>query len=679
MSPMLPTSSTQLLDVLAQELRPYPGRLAASLRMAVACMLTVAVAMSQQIPEAALSCYLIFFASRKDAGAGLAIAAGLIVAATVGIGLGVIFLELAADEPMLRLGLLALFTFGGMYFSQASRLGPMAGTVGFVFAFVMTLYDIVPVPELLSRALAWMWLVVFVPMASLVLINIAFGPNPAKLLRAGISSRLDTAARLLAGNSDAHSDAHRLLREGTKELDGFGKTGKLIGFISGDDASRLLKAAKETNHLLSLLVGRTTAYADHRGRAAIVHMLANAVGTNKGVPPLGVRIPGNRIRDGIDATIRRIADALNGSGPSQNEAGHDHERLVKDDAFTNPDYLRFALKALLAVLVTYIIYTAWGWFDIHTAMITVFYIALGTAGETLHKATLRIAGCLIGAAMGVGTIVFFMPHMTDIGHLLLVIGTGSLIAAWVSNGSERTQYMGWQMALAFFLCVLPGYGPTFDTAAASNRVTGIVLGNLVVAAIFLNIWPVSVSRKLAETLASAVEVLRTSLAGHHPPAVAAVPLAAESKRLAELTVFEPKRISDGSIDLARLVVISHEIEEAAHLLTNLRALQQTPHYLAGAPKSVKSATVSYETALIAFLTMAKSAIVNSEVPVGRPVGTVMQDLDMRFARVARLAKTRRNSRVGWMRDVSQTALIYRALQKVIERSVGSRVATEALR
>lgn len=44
-------------------------------------------------------------------------------------------------------------------------------------------------------------------------------------------------------------------------------------------------------------------------------------------------------------------------------------------------------------------------------------MSLGTAGETVHKATLRFIGCLIGAALGVGAILVVIPFMTNLGEM----------------------------------------------------------------------------------------------------------------------------------------------------------------------------------------------------------------------------------------------------------------------
>ena len=98
------------------------------------------------------------------------------------------------------------------------------------------------------------------------------------------------------------------------------------------------------------------------------------------------------------------------------------EPLLANDAFSNPDYVRFALKTTLAAFACYFFYTSVDWFGIHTAMVTCYFVALGSVGETIHKLTLRIVGCLIGATLGMATILFVMPYMTDIGHLALVVG-----------------------------------------------------------------------------------------------------------------------------------------------------------------------------------------------------------------------------------------------------------------
>src|SRR5262249_26910664 len=215
------------------------------------------------------------------------------------------------------------------------------------------------------------------------------------------------------------------------------------------------------------------------------------------------------LADAISRTMRGIREILAGGPPGQetHNAAAAPRRLLVADAFSNPEYRRFALKVTMAVMICYFVMNMTAWPGIHTCVITAFFVALGTVGETLHKATLRFAGCLIGAGLGLGAILVLMPDMTDLGDLFLLLAPVTLLAAWVGYGSERISYAGWQIGLAFYLVVLQGYGPTIDMYTARDRTIGILFGNIVVFAIFTTIWPVSVANVVRTNLANALEQL----------------------------------------------------------------------------------------------------------------------------------------------------------------------------
>src|SRR6478752_704193 len=159
------------------------------------------------------------------------------------------------------------------------------------------------------------------------------------------------------------------------------------------------------------------------------------------------------------------------------------------DAFTNPAHVHFALKVTLAAMFCYIVYMAIDWSGIHTALITCTFIALETTGATLHKGVLRISGCVIGGALALFTIVFFMPHMETIASLVVVVACAAAIAGWVATGSELISYAGLQMAFAFFYSVFQGYAPDTDLDNVRNRVVGILFGLIVTGLVFHYIWP----------------------------------------------------------------------------------------------------------------------------------------------------------------------------------------------
>src|SRR5262249_1620895 len=116
-------------------------------------------------------------------------------------------------------------------------------------------------------------------------------------------------------------------------------------------------------------------------------------------------------------------------------------------------------------------------------------------------------GCLIGAVAGLAAIVFLLPTLTSIGGLMIAVLAGAWVAGYVAAGSPRISYAGFQIAFAFFLCVIQGSGPAFDLTLARDRIIGILLGNIVAYLAFVYVWPVTISRRVDPALATAFKQL----------------------------------------------------------------------------------------------------------------------------------------------------------------------------
>jgi multidrug resistance protein MdtO len=142
-----------------------------------------------------------------------------------------------------------------------------------------------------------------------------------------------------------------------------------------------------------------------------------------------------------------------------------------------------------------------------TAIVTCFFVALGSVGETVHKLTLRISGALIGGALAALCIVFVLPHCTDIGQLCLLIAIVSAGAAWVATSSEQLAYAGLQIAFAFFLGVLQDYAPATDLTELRDRVAGILLGNVVITIVFSVFWPQSAATRVRSAVGQALRAV----------------------------------------------------------------------------------------------------------------------------------------------------------------------------
>ena len=72
---------------------------------------------------------------------------------------------------------------------------------------------------------------------------------------------------------------------------------------------------------------------------------------------------------------------------------------------------------------------------------------------------------------------------------------------WISAGSPRIAYAGFQLAFAFFLCVVQGPAPAFDMVVARDRVIGILIGNLAMFAVSTFLWPVSLRPRIEAGIA----------------------------------------------------------------------------------------------------------------------------------------------------------------------------------
>jgi multidrug resistance protein MdtO len=529
-----------LVALLRRELRPTPGRFGDCLRMVIVLLGLVAIAETFRIPEIAVSGYIVLFLSGREAASTVltALLAGIAVVLAIFVTIAVFMLSLS--EPGLRVPLMAVMTFIAMFLSRAATPGPVFFVAGFIIAYGLTLGDevlglalqpatagnaarlalpeivFVPPAEALVQFLLWLSLAIALPIALLIAANLLTGRDPVQLLRRGLGDRLATAARFCAGESGAERRLEAQALEGTAQLHKLhhlagmlhrGRRRPVWGASLIDDIGRLgllllawFRVAGGVRNPLVTAVG-----ACRRAERALQDEEAPSA------EPVAITATGaaRPLADRISHTLRAIEQTLSGmaAGQEEHDVAKAPRRLLAADAFTNPDYARFALKVTLAVMVCYFAMNLADWPGIHTCIITCFFVALGTVGETMHKATLRFTGCLIGAALGLGAILLLMPDMTDLGDLLLLLAPVTLLAAWVATGSERIAYAGLQIGLAFYLVVLQGYGPTIDMYTGRDRTIGILFGNAVIFVMFTTIWPVSVARVVRTNLANALEQL----------------------------------------------------------------------------------------------------------------------------------------------------------------------------
>jgi multidrug resistance protein MdtO len=513
--------SRPLLEVLALELASREGRWAAVARIATGSAITVVIAMVFQIPQPTYMAYIGFLISKDEKSATVTASLGGLAAATLAVLL-VLGLELIdTAEPALRLPLMAMATFAAMFTARTFALGPISFLAGFVIVLLQSLVDDVPSPEALTRATLWTWVVIFVPVAVTVIVNLLFGQGAVAFMDRSVRKVLKEWETSLA-----NGDYRKSLPEWRAQL-------LPLLEIAQHSTEKRPQAGRITvpviRALLDALVMLETLPDDlpdtlREDLASRLRACRLAIGSgaasamHESVAPASQFVGASNEQSPAVIAVRSTLSVLLGAIsrplilPDKTEAYHPPRRLFVADAFSNPAHWQFALKTTIAVMVSYAIYTLLDWPGMRTAIVTCFFVALSSLGETVHKLVLRLSGAVIGGLIAGLCIVFVLPHLTDIGQLCLLIFAVSVGAAWVATSSELLAYAGMQIAFAFFLGILQGYAPATDLTVLRDRVAGILLGNIVITIVFSSFWPQSarsgVRAALAEALRAIGEVIR---------------------------------------------------------------------------------------------------------------------------------------------------------------------------
>jgi multidrug resistance protein MdtO len=514
--------SRPLLEVLALELASREGRWAAVARIATGSAITVAIAMVFQIPQPTYMAYIVFLISKDEKNATVTAALGASIAVTLAVLLTLGLEIIDTSEPALRLPLMALATYAGMFTARTFALGPISYLAGFLIVLLQSLVDDVPSPETLTRLTLWTWVVVCVPIAVTVIVHFLFGQGAVAFMDRSVRKVLKAWETSLANGDyrkslpDWRGQLLPLLEIAQHRTEKAARTGRITVPVIHAllDALVIFEALPDalTDDLREELASRLRA-----SRLAIESDAAPPMHDSL-APPVQFVGASNQQSPAVIAVRSALSALLSAISrrpvtlPEKTEPHHPPRRLFVADAFSNPAHWQFALKTTMAVMISYAIYTLLDWPGMRTAIVTCFFVALSSLGETVHKLLLRLSGAVIGGLISGLCIVFVLPHFTDIGQLCLLIFAVSVCAAWVATSSELLSYAGLQIAFAFFLGILQGYAPATDLTVLRDRVAGILLGNIVITIVFSSFWPQSarssVRAALAEALRAIGEVIR---------------------------------------------------------------------------------------------------------------------------------------------------------------------------
>jgi uncharacterized membrane protein YccC len=170
---------------LKRELAPTSAREIRTAIIVGGVVLCVIISMALQVPELAVSAYMVFFVSNESKRLTTITGLGGLIGATVAIGGSLLLYKFTYGYPELRIPGVAIAVFLGMWASRALVIGPIGFIVGFLVAYSQSIADQAPSPELLVRAALWVWVALAYAVALTVVLHLLFLPDSASATEHG--------------------------------------------------------------------------------------------------------------------------------------------------------------------------------------------------------------------------------------------------------------------------------------------------------------------------------------------------------------------------------------------------------------------------------------------------------------------------------------------------------------
>jgi multidrug resistance protein MdtO len=190
--------------------------------------------------------------------------------------------------------------------------------------------------------------------------------------------------------------------------------------------------------------------------------------------------------------------------------------IFVQDAFSNPENIRYVLGGTLAAMLCYVLYVGLAWPGISTSVTTCVLTALTNVGASRQKQVLRLGGALLGGfVFGLGAQIFILPSIDSITGFTVLFATVTAIAAWVGTSSARLSYAGVQIALAFYLIQLSDFRIQTSLTVARDRSIGVVIGITMMWLVFERFYSRSAADEMIRIFAGNLRLM-ADLMGNTP-------------------------------------------------------------------------------------------------------------------------------------------------------------------
>ena len=542
------TEDVSELDRFWREMAPVPGRMAGSLRFALAAAVATLLLLILQPPVGfiAPSLFMLFLVSHDSPYACFRDCLTLLGGAALGTAAALLLMGASGDHPVARVVGLAVFTFIAAFFFRTSAIPAFPMAFGCLTYMVISLWEYKIRAERILHLSLWpMGTVATVALSAVVVEYLFNRSDPLVRLRREIKARcaaLNGLLQLFGARAEAGEIERQSAIVRRYAVTGRGQLHVLLERIAKDrlcdtgESRRLSALTLALDRLLVLGAGIAVTQDFERMDPARLQRIGKAivaaeegrleeVQSTLGDSP----IAGYSEWDRIEQTLHNLAAPTEASeagptietpqaAPSGGSWRDSLKHLLLPDAFTNSDYFMYALKLSLCATICYVIYNGLGWPGISTAFFTVYFTGLSTTGTSNRKLLIRIIGSTVGGMiLGIGCLVFVYPNLEGVQGFLLVIAALSFVGAWCA-ASPYYGYIGLQIVFSFNLLAFERLGAPNQMTPARDRLLGIALGFLVMFLIFHQVRPErtvdTMRRLLARLLGASAELIR--LAGLEP-------------------------------------------------------------------------------------------------------------------------------------------------------------------
>lgn len=167
-----------------------------------------------------------------------------------------------------------------------------------------------------------------------------------------------------------------------------------------------------------------------------------------------------------------------------------------------------ACKVVLCIGVVIWLGLIFRWEQMVSVVFSAALIIQSTHGGSVRKATLRLAGCVLGGVAAFLTVIFVIPSVDDWWQFAPTLFMVVVLFEYIGLGSPRYNYAGQQAGLCFAIVMFNSYHPNVDLTPVGERVGAILVGGTVALLLTRYVFPERASDTVRSAILQAIAAVR---------------------------------------------------------------------------------------------------------------------------------------------------------------------------